>query len=57
MNERSIRNVLKEIEKTVNANWVIGKKDPFRVLVTTVLSQRTRDGKHTESFGEAFFEV
>ncbi len=43
MNERSIRNVLKEIEKTVNANWVIGKKDPFRVLVTTVLSQRTRD--------------
>jgi len=43
MNERSIRNVLREIEKAVNVNWTLAKKDPFCVLITTVLSQRTRD--------------
>jgi endonuclease-3 len=39
----SIQAALREMQKSVSGEAVVASEDPFRVLISTVLSQRTRD--------------
>lgn len=35
--------IINTLEKSIEVDWCLVKGDPFRVLITTLLSQRTRD--------------
>lgn len=40
--DKSLR-VIQILEKSIEVDWFLVRGDPFRVLITTLLSQRTRD--------------
>lgn len=46
--------VLSILEKEIEIDWFLKRRDPFRVLITTLLSQRTRD-ENTDRTSKALF--
>ena len=52
---KDISAILKKMRKAVDSPAVVSDSDPFKVLIATVLSQRTRD-KNTAMASNALFE-
>ena len=53
--EEKIREILKRLNEVYDIR-VFHNRDPYRVLVRTILSQRTRD-ENTDQATDALFEV
>ncbi len=51
---KNIAAILKEMRQAVDAPAVVSSTDPFKVLISTVLSQRTRD-QNTEKAAKQLF--
>ncbi|MDP2973636.1 MAG: endonuclease III, partial [Candidatus Diapherotrites archaeon] len=51
---KDIALILKEMRKAVDAPAIVSSSDPFKVLISTVLSQRTRDS-NTERVSKQLF--
>ena len=52
--EEKISRIIKEMRRHVGGKAIVWHEDPFRVLISTVLSQRTRD-ENTEKASEDLF--
>jgi endonuclease-3 len=61
-NFQQILNLIKKMNKNLQTNTALkdesqnNKKDPFRVLITTILSQRTRDENTRQAAGKLFLK-
>ncbi len=49
-----VSRIISILEKEIGVDWFLVRGDPFRVLITTLLSQRTRDG-NTDRASRALF--
>lgn len=49
-----ISGIIHTLERNIEVDWFLVRGDPFRVLVTTLLSQRTRD-ENTDKASKALF--
>jgi endonuclease-3 len=53
-NEKNVQRIVREMRKHVGGKAVVWHDDPFRVLMATVLSQRTKD-QNTRKAAESLF--
>ena len=53
MNNKTVK-IISILEKGIEVDWFLVRGDPFKVLITTLLSQRTRD-ENTDKASKALF--